>query len=60
MGERLRPIRQMCPICNGKGSVLVPRFGMSTDGTTGTVHVEEQCRICDGDSWLDRGQVRAA
>ncbi|HEX5497474.1 MAG TPA: hypothetical protein VFX70_23195 [Mycobacteriales bacterium] len=60
MRDRLRSVRQMCPICNGKGAVLVPRYGMSSDGTAGTVHVEEQCRTCVGDSWLERGQVHVA
>ena len=59
VGEQLRPIRQTCPVCNGKGVVLMPRFGMSSDGTAGTVHVEERCRTCVGDGWLDRGRVRA-
>jgi len=57
VGGRLRLIRQMCPVCNGKGAVLVLRFGMSSDGSVGTVHVEERCRVCVGDSWLDRGRI---
>lgn len=55
-----RPVRQLCPTCNGKGTVLVPRFGMSSDGTTGTVHVEERCRHCDGGGWLDRGSAHTS
>lgn len=55
-----RPLRQLCPTCNGKGSVLVPTFGLSSDGTAGSVHVEQRCRHCDGGGWLDRGRVHVS
>lgn len=54
---RMRALRQVCPTCSGKGTVLVPRFGMSSDGTAGTVHSEERCKHCSGGGWLDRGSV---
>lgn len=64
MGERsgtgTRVLRQQCPTCQGKALVLAPRFGLSTDGTAGTVHVQERCPDCAGASWLDRGSVRLA
>lgn len=41
-----------CEMCRGEGAVFVPRLGISSDGSNGTIHAPMDCRPCKGLGWI--------